>query len=289
MKFGRRKNELSVRARQRGILWFVSALFHSISQTSFVFVAMFLGLLWGVNSLTSYLGPGQAFEVSDVILLPLNDPDIEQLKPVISIKKGDTCTIDKFNALETQLLSYGWIKDIKHKLTRKRQLEILITKKIPFAKIHFIGSQQSSLDDSTLFIDSELDPYEPGSTEMLLRASNIPMVQYDGSVPAGADSKSLPAELKAMANFLKEYYKSEISSSYRIKNSMVSDQTYFIEFEQDIHMNLINPEPASLVPHVETILRRLPLDQLRQNSIFIKNSRDVLMKKRAPLELQNLF
>lgn len=290
MKFTKKRKELSVRARRRGVLWFISALFHSISQTSFVFVVVFFALLWATNSLTSYLGPGKSFDISEVIILPDDDTDIEQIKSAIGIKKGDSINEDKINAIKTQLNSYGWIKDHKLNVNARRQLEIQIIKKSPFARVQFMGrSESNKLDNMVQFIDDELELFEPANETLPAGSNVIPMVQYDGPVPAGANSKNLPDDLRSMAEFLHEYYRSKISRSFRIKNSMVSGQTYFVEFDHDIRMNLINPDPASLVPYVETILRRIPLNELKKHIIFIKNSRDIIMKKRSPLELKSIF
>lgn len=280
--FTKRKKhkELSVRARKRGVFWVINGLFNSVSQTSLVFVTVFVGLLWCVNFVTDYLGPNQTFKVARVQLFPADDPDVQKLRPILNVHEGDVCNNLDFNSLEGALKTESWIDKVEFKLEDHQVLHVNFKRKIPLARMRFIDINDSLKSQSIVLVDSTFEIFKPSSEAHLERYSHLPLIDHYGPEPKQIQGFPLSRHVESIVQFIVNYEKTRVAHKFGIESITIADQTFFVQLQGDIKLNLINPKPVMLVDAVENILSKIPINELRKNLIYIRNPNDIFMKNR---------
>lgn len=262
-----------MRARKRGALWFLNATFHSISQTSFVFVLIFIALLFGIDILSGKLNPPLEFAEPDIVLLPENVSYVQDLRYSLISHNDDSYSSYTPKSLEA-IFADQWIKDFSLKIDSDiKKIYVTVEEHVPIAKVEFLSP--SKIKPPIQFINYTNALFSaPASYEN--KYQHIPHIKAEENPPI--EGRSLSQNIEEFLKFLNAFNQSDIQHLFDIRSVMIVNFTYYIEFKNNARINIINEKPEQLIGPVKEVLRKLPMHHFLNDQVIFRNENDIYIK-----------
>lgn len=281
----KKKRELSTRARRRGPLAAISRLYDLLTQSVFL-VIIFIALAYFVNNLVmDHIVPeNEEFKISEVRLMPENDPDVQNLLSHVDAKSGDVYNDLNLNQIKISLLVFQWIDDVRHHYSDDNVLSVFIDRKVPVCEFEIAKDEDGGLVMPMRLVDSNCEAFDPSSVEYREALGDLPVLTFYSADPKPL---SLP-QFKSAVDFIKEFsgepgsVRKETEDKFAIRKITYINNTWNIVLSGDREINISDRDPVSYIPFIQRALARHDiLFSLDNYSLYFDNHYTAVLRPKS--------
>lgn len=249
----KKKRELSTRARRRGPFSALSRLYDLLTQSVFL-VIIFIALAYFVNNLVMHhiVPENEEFKISEVRLMPADDPDVQNLLAHVNAKSGDIYNDLNLNSLKASLLVFQWIDDVRHHYSDDNILSVFIDRKVPVCEFEIAKDEDGGLVMPMRFVDRNCEAFDASSEEYREALGDLPVLTF-----YSADSKplSLP-QFRSAVGFIEKFSENlgQAERKFAIQKITYINNTWNIVLSGEMEINISDRDPVSYIPYIQRAL-----------------------------------